>query len=111
VNKASIMSNAVSRSVSGLTFTMTGNYYVQGEVLALTSATVVPLGAVTTPHFAVFINHDATNFVKFRNGSGGADFLQLYPGEPFFGPLYGSCVPYVIADTASCVVEYLIFQY
>jgi hypothetical protein len=106
--KSSIMSEALGRSVDGETFTMTGNYVSHGVALIATSVTAIPLGQVTAPHWAFFRNHDASNFLKIRNGSSGADLLKLLAGEFFCGPLYDSAVPYAIADTASCLLEYLI---
>lgn len=111
INKPSVMSSAIGRAVNALLFTMSGLTYIEGSITLLTSATAFSLGGVTAPHWAFFKNLDATNFVKLRNGVAGADFAQLYPGECAFVPLYTSISLYGIADTASCLVEFLVASY
>lgn len=108
--KPSIMSSALSRAVSGFLATMTGNFIVEGTISIATSATLIPLGQVTAPHWAAFHNLDATNFLTIRNGSGGADLLKLLAGEWAFCPLLDTSVPYGVANTAVCLLEYLIFS-
>ena len=108
--KASVMSSAVSRAVTGALFTMAGNYWTEGVVQIGTSATAIPLGAVTAPHWAAFHNLDAANYLTIRNGSGGADLLKLLAGEYAFCPLLDSAVPYGLANTAACLLEYMIFS-
>lgn len=107
--KSSIMTSALYRTFPALQFTMTANYYVEGTILVGTSATLIPLGAVTTPHWAYFKNLDATNFLRLMNGSAGAKLPKLKPGEPALFPLDDTAVPYAQADTAACLLEYLIF--
>lgn len=109
-NKAGVTETAVSRSVAALLFNVTGSAYAQGTLSVATSATAIPLGGVTAPHWAYFLNQDATNFLKIRNGAAGADLLKLKPGECAFCPLYDSATPYAIADTAACLLEYLLIQ-
>lgn len=108
--KASIVASAIGRAVTGLVFNMAGTYFTEGSMLVATSATAIPLGQVTAPHWSFFFNHDITNFVKIRNGSGGADLLKLLPGECAFCPLFDTSTPYAIADTASIILEFLILS-
>lgn len=71
----------------------------------------LPLGDVTTPGWAMFINRDETNFVELRVATGGAKFAKLKPGE--FALLRlgsGAQAPYAIADTAACQLECLLIQ-
>ena len=84
VYKPSIMTAAVGRSVNGLTFNMAGIYYVDGSVTVATSATLIPMGQVTQPHFAYFRNLDPTNYLTIFNGMSGADVIRLLPGEADF---------------------------
>ncbi len=107
--KPSVMSSAVGRSVTAATFTMTGTLLSQGVVLIGTSATAVPLGQVTTPHWTVLHNLDITNFLTIRNGAAGADLLKLLASEWAFFPMHPSAVPYGVADTAAILLEFLIF--
>lgn len=108
--KPSIMSSAIGRSVTGLQFTMTGNFFTEGSMSVATSATAIPLGQVVSPHWAWFNNLDPTNYVTIRNGSGGADLCQLFPGESAWVPLFSTCVPFAVAHTAAVQLEYLILS-
>ncbi len=109
--KSTVMAQAIGRAVTGLTYTMTGTLYIGPSLMSVaTSATAIPLGSVTAPHWAFFLNHDATNFLKIRNGASGADLLKLLAGECAFCPLLDSATPYAIADTSACLLEYLIFS-
>ncbi len=110
--KPSIMTSTIGRSVTGLAFNMAGLFLVQGSISVAISATAIPLGQVTAPHWAWFRNMDATNFVTIRNGSGGADLIKLLPGEctPGGVPLLDTSVPYAVANTAPVQLEYLIFS-
>lgn len=108
--KAAVMNETVGKTITAAQFTVAGSYFNQGQVLVLTTATVIPLGQVTAPHWAFFKNMDPTNFIKIRNGASGADLLKLKPGEPAFCPLLDSAVPYAIADTASAILEFMIIS-
>jgi hypothetical protein len=108
--KSSVMEAAVSRALASLLVDVAGNYYQGGTMLVATSATAIPLGSVTAPHYAVFLNQDATNFIKLRAGSSGADLVKLKAGEAGLIPLLDTAVPYAIADTAACLMEYLIIS-
>lgn len=107
--KSTIMAATVGRSKVATTFSMTANVYSAGTVSVGTSVEAIPLGEVTTPHWAFFLNLDATNYLTLRNGSSGADLIRLYPGEFCVVPLDIAAVPYALADTAACLLEYLIF--
>ena len=105
------MSSAIGRSFTGLLFTMTGSVYAQNTIsVGFAAAEAIPLGEVTAPHWAYFKNLDATNFIKIRNGASGADLLKLKAGEVAICPLLDSAVPYAIADTAACLLEFLILS-
>ena len=62
--------------------------------------------------FCVLINRDSTNFVEYRSATGSAnDHVKMKAGEPAVFR-FGSNVsaPYLIADTAPCDVEVLLFE-
>lgn len=110
VFKSSVMSSAIGRSMAD-DFDMTGLLYIGPTVMVVaTSATLIPLGQVTAPHWTWLKNLDATNFIKIRNGATGADLIKLLPGEATVVPLYDSAVPYAIADTASAKLEYAVWM-
>lgn len=108
--KSSVMSSAFSRAVAELLVTMSGNPWVAGTISVGTSAEAIPLGEVASLGWAFFLNKDATNFIKIRNGSGGADLLKLKAGEFAVGRLLDTAAPYAIADTAACLLEYAILS-
>ncbi len=108
--KAAIMGAAIGKALNGLLFTMSGTLYNEGSILVGTSATAIPLGQVTAPHWAYFLNKDGTNYLTIRNGAAGADLVKLLPGEPALLPLLDTAVPYAVAHTAACQLEYLILS-
>jgi hypothetical protein len=107
--KPAVLSGPVGRSVLG-TFTWTGTLLSQGTVLVATGGTVIPLAAVTNPHFSVFVNHDLTNYVTIRNGSGGADLPKLYPGEFALIPLLETGDFRAVANNSAVLLEYFILS-
>jgi len=111
VFKPAVMTTAFSRAVTGLLVTMTGNYVSYGVILVATGGTAFPLGQVTAPHWAYFANMDATNYFTLRNGSGGADVCEFFPGEESPVPLLTTSTPYGVAHTAAVLVEYIIISY
>ena len=101
---------AVGRNITSAQFNMSSGVYSEGVKSIATSATAIPLGGITSCGWAFFYNSDATNFLAIRNGSGGADVIKLKAGEIAMLPLLDACVPYAIADTAACLLEFLIFS-
>jgi hypothetical protein len=107
-NKSGVTQGTVGAAWTNAQFNVAGTTYIESSILVPTSATVVPLGAVTNPHWAFFQNMDPTNYLQLQNGVSGAVFLRLKPGEFAIVPLDTGCVPYAIASTASCLMNYLI---
>lgn len=108
INKPSIMSSAVARSVTNYLANMSGNFWVEGTISVTTGGVAIPLGQVTTPHWAVFHNLDTVNFLTLRNGASGADLPKLLAGDWAFFPLLDTSTPYAVANTAAVLMEYLI---
>jgi len=108
VYKSSVMSAALGRSITALLRNMGANFITEGSISIATTATAIPLGQVVQPHWAFFINMDPTNYLTLANGAAGAIFARLLAGDPAFVPLDPACVPYGIANTGACVLEYLI---
>ncbi len=108
VFKPSVMQSADGLSVSGFLGSMSGNTIVRGILNVLTSATAIPLGGLTSLGWFALHNTDVVNFVTLRNGSGGADVLQLLAGEWAFGRLLSTSVPFMVANTAPCLCEFFI---
>jgi hypothetical protein len=108
VYKPSIMTNPSGRSAPGLSFNMAGLYTVEGNLQILLTATLIPMGQVSAPHWSYFRNLDPTNFVTLFNGVTGAALPRLLALEPCFVPLDPTGVYYALADTAPCALEYFI---
>lgn len=74
-----------------------------------TSEEAINLGEATAPGYAIFINRDATNYIELKVATSGAIFAKLKAGECCLLRLgSGAQVPYAIANTAACQLEYLI---
>jgi len=110
-NKPSIMAGgAVSKAITSLLATMTGNVYSEQTISVATGATAIPLGQVSSPHWSFFKNLDANNYIQLQNGAAGAVFARLLAGECAFVPLDATCVPYAVSNSAACLLEYLILS-
>lgn len=108
INKPSIMSSPIGRFVNGALFNMSGNSTVEGTMSVPTSATAIPLGPLSNPHWAAFHNLDPTNYITLFNGVAGAVFARLLATEWAVVPLDPLCVPYALANSGACLLEYLI---
>jgi len=77
-----------------------------------TSEEALQLGEVTSPGWLFLINRDATNYVDVKVATSGAIFARLHPdtdsdGTGGFCLLYlgtGAQAPFLIANTAACIV-------
>lgn len=111
VSKIPPMVSAEGMNIANALYNLSSGIYSKGTLLVShTAATVIPLGQVTTPGFAVLYNSDGTNYITIQDGSGGTEFLRLKAGQfdvVNFGP---AVVPYAKANTADCNLQYLIFN-
>ncbi len=89
---------------------MAGSRVVDDTQLIATSAEAIQMGEITTPGWCYIKNLDAANFVSIRNGSAGADVIKLLAGESAFFRWPSTAVPYAIADTGACYIEYIIAE-
>ena len=108
--KTSVMSAPVSRFITGALFDMTGNFWIEGVISVAITATAIPLGQITQPGYCYFKNLDGTNFIRIMNGSGGAKVPKLRTVQIAIFPWDDTATPYAIADTAACLMEYVIFS-
>ncbi len=77
-----------------------------------TSEEAIALGEITAPGWFMAINHDPTNFVYIKTGTGGSRCGKMLPGESY-GPVRlgpDMQVPFAIADTGACLVEFLLIS-
>lgn len=102
----------VKRDESDKTFDVAGTRYHQGVQNVGTSEEAVTLGDIPVAGlgYCHIKNLDATNFVKFRPGTGLADMLKLKPLESCLFRWMTSITPFCIADTAAVDIEILIIE-
>jgi hypothetical protein len=108
VLKSSVMNTPLGLTFQSLIYSMTGNYVTGGTVTVTTAAMALPLGSVANPGYMIARNMDATNFLRFMNGSGGAKVAKLKAGEACIFPWDETATPYVQADTAAIVLAYVL---
>jgi hypothetical protein len=90
----------------GVAHEFTENLYT---VPTTAGGVALPLGGVTSPGDAIFINRDSTNFITLFDAVSGNPLIQLDPGKPnlfTFDP--NITAPAVKADTAPCRLQYFI---
>ncbi len=111
INKPTIMSSAISRTITSLVRNMTGTSYVQDTMTVTTAELAIPMGLVTLPHWAFFNNLDPTNYIQiyYATGQVASAFIRLLAGDCAFLPMETTITaPFAKANTASCQMEYLI---
>lgn len=93
-------------------FTVSGTDYVEGTQSIGTSEEALNLGDCAAGGYLIIKNTDPTNFVTLRAGTGVVDTIKLKPGRVACFPLdpTDASAPYLIADTAACVVQYLVVE-
>lgn len=102
-----------SLQISAIQPTLTGSKFVQATQSIPTTAggVVINLGPLSNVGWFLIVNRDATNFVSIYNAVSGTKFAKLLPGECVMGRFdTGITAPAAIADTAACLIEYLIFE-
>jgi hypothetical protein len=71
----------------------------------------MPLGGLTTLGWCWFHNLDPTNFLHIRIATGGSKIVKVMPlAAVLFCFGVDVTVPYLIADTGSVIVEYLLLK-
>lgn len=93
------------------TLSTTTNRFVKGRVSVATSEQAIDLGNLATLGWAFFVNLDETNYVEIRSATGASnDIIRL---DPLTCALFrfGSDVsaPFMVANTAACLVRYTIY--
>lgn len=98
-----------SLSITDLLASVTTKKSIRHQQSIGTSEEAIVLGEVTSPGWAIFINRDTTNFIELRVATGGAKFAKLLPGEFCLLRLgAGAQVPFAIADTSACLMDYIL---
>ncbi len=68
------------------------------------------LGDVAVGGYLIAVNRDATNFIEIRGNTGIADLIRLEPGDFCMFRVTDDAVPYAIADTGACELEYALID-
>lgn len=107
-------SGVTASKQKSLNFTITGNDYTAATVDVTTSGGAITLPAsIGTLGYAVFINHDSTNYVEIGNHNGGSPIYtaRLKAGEAcMFRLTMAASAINLRANTATCRVEYFILE-
>lgn len=106
---------AVHQVVDRLQSVSTKKVVRHSQTIGVTEEAVV-LGEVTAPGWALFINRDTVNYIDLKVATGGAIFARLKPdtlangtgGFAFLELGSGAQAPFAIANTAACLMDYLI---
>jgi len=101
---------AASLAFTGLQFDVTGNKVVHTvQSVAITTDEPLVHGDVGTPGYIIIKNHDDANFVSLSDADGTTACVKIKAGEVAMFRL-ASADPYIVADTAACIVEYLLIE-
>lgn len=104
-------STSLSLVVNGLQVDVSGTAALHARQTVGTSEEALNLGDVTAVGYLIVVNRDDTNFVEIRPGTGVADLIKIGAGEvALFRLATTATAPYVIADTASCQIEYILLS-
>lgn len=99
----------VALDLSTLEFDVSGDDYIHATQTIGTSEEALGIGDLGTLGWALIVNRDDTNFVEVRPGTGVADLIKIKAGE-FALFRFTMNTPYMIADTASVLIEYVIIE-
>ncbi len=108
VFKQAVMDATLGMAIPNGVFSMSGSFSIKNTMSVGTTPTIIPLGQVSSPHWAFFKNVDPTNFITIFNGVSGSSFLKLYPGEGHPAALDETGTYYAMADSADANLQYLI---
>lgn len=103
--------NSVSSQLAktGAQYNVSGTKYYTGMQTVGTSEEALELGDIATGGMCLIINRDSTNYVSVRSGTGAANLIKIKAGEPALFRVEAAA-PYVIANTASCVIEVMLIE-
>ncbi len=106
-----------SLSVENFIKTITTKRFVHMKQNVAITEEALNLGDIASIGYILMFNRDATNFVEVRVSTGSTKMVRLDPADTDGNPgmalfRFGSGVtaPYVIADTATVQIEYLLIS-
>ena len=99
-----------SLSESALQFDVSGTDYFQGtQQVPITTSAALNKGTITACGYCLMKNTDSTNFVQVEGTDGDTATLKLKAGEVALFR-FNSNTPHVVADTAICMIDYLLIE-
>lgn len=98
-----------SLSESALTFDVSGTDYVQASQAVGTTDEALDIGNITTLGYLFIKNMDSTNFVVYRDADDQGNAVKIKAGEIALFRA-GTAAPFVMADTAECIINYLAIE-
>lgn len=99
----------VARSKTGVQIDVSGTDYVTGTQTIATTEEALNKGDITTIGWVFITNKDTTNYVTYRAATGGADCVKIKAGETVSFRA-ASNTPYMIANTASVEIDYVLIE-
>ncbi len=102
-------SSSITFGASGVSRNVAGDRYIRTIQSVGTAEEAIGKGELGTLGYGVFRNLDATNFITLRAATALASGIKLEPGDYCVFRLGGNA-PFAIADTAACLMEYLIVE-
>lgn len=98
-----------SASYQTFNVTVSGSRFIQMRQAIGTSEEALDLGDIATGGYFIARNHDTTNYVEIRSGTGTTDLVRLNAGEVcMFRISSDSAAPFAIANTAAVDLEYVL---
>lgn len=101
----------IAQTFLNIVSTVAGSTAIYNQISVATSEEAIQLGETTAAKaFYVIHNMDDTNYVEWRDATGASnDVGYIPPGGVTIG-FFGTDVtaPYLVANTAACLVEYWI---
>lgn len=94
-----------------ISVTMTGTNILRNrQTVGFAAEEALLLGDVPAGGWAIFVNRDASNYVRIRGLSGQTPLVRLRAGEPAAFRIDAGATPTVQADTAAVELDYLLVE-
>ena len=102
----------INYSINGLSVATSADHVDAGSIDVATSETTLTLKTdIGNAGYCWLVNRDSTNYVRFGFAT-TAYYIRMKAGEPA-GPFRlepGTSALYLIADSATCRVDYVIYE-
>lgn len=103
-------STSESASFSGSVDVTDNNFIHHVQNVGFASDEELVLGDVTVGGYFIGVNRDGSNFIQIFGQTGDTALAQLLPGDFCMFRVDPGATVFVQADTASCLLEYWLFE-